>query len=63
MERIGVEPGGNAVRVAEGVHHPTRKRADFRLVAHHEKVDGDTETGIRRTGSSRVAAGASLRNR
>jgi hypothetical protein len=27
--RIGVEPGGGAVSAAEGVHHPTRKRADF----------------------------------
>ena len=35
---IGVEPGGDAVRAAEGVHHSTRKRADFRLVAHHEIV-------------------------
>jgi len=39
----------------------TRKGADFRLVARHEKVDGDTETGVRRIGSSQVAAGASLR--
>ena len=29
MGRIGVEPGGCTVRTAEGVHHPTRKRADF----------------------------------
>ena len=37
MEEIGVEP-------PVGQHHPARKRADFRLVARHEKVDGDTET-------------------
>jgi len=29
MGRIGVEPEGSAVRAAEGVHHPPRKRADF----------------------------------
>jgi hypothetical protein len=28
-EGIGVEPGGCAVRTAERIHHPTRKRADF----------------------------------
>ena len=54
MRRIGVAP---PIRQ----HHPTRKRADFHLVSRHEKVDGDTETGVRRIGSSRVAAGASLR--
>ena len=42
-------------------HYPTRKWADFHRVARHEKVDGDTETGVRRIGSSQVAAGASLR--
>jgi hypothetical protein len=46
-EGIGVEPGGWAVRTAERVHHPTRKRTDFHRVARHEKVDGDTETGVR----------------
>ncbi len=30
MGRIGVEPGERAVRAIERVHHPTRKRADFR---------------------------------
>jgi hypothetical protein len=30
MGRIGVEPGGCTVSAAERVHHPTRKRADFR---------------------------------
>ena len=54
MGWIGVEP-------PVGQHHPTRKRADFHRVARHEKVDGDTETGVRRIGSSQVAAGASLR--
>jgi hypothetical protein len=34
---------------------------DFHLVSRHEKADGDTETGVRRKGSSQVAAGASLR--
>jgi hypothetical protein len=38
MGWIGVEPGSNAVRVATGVYHPTRKRANFRLVARHETV-------------------------
>jgi hypothetical protein len=28
--RIGVEPGGCTVSAAERVHHPARKRADFR---------------------------------
>ena len=55
MRRIGVAP---PIRQ----HHPTRKRADFRLVARHEKADGDAKTGVRRIGSSQVAAGASLRN-
>ena len=41
--------------------YPTRKGADFRRVARHEKADGNTETGIRRLRSSHVAAGASLR--
>ena len=53
MGGTGVEPDGSAVRATEGVHHLTRKRADFRRVARHEKVDGDTETGVRRIGSSR----------
>jgi hypothetical protein len=30
MGRIGVEPGGCTVSAAERVHHPARKRADFR---------------------------------
>jgi hypothetical protein len=38
MGWIGVEPGGSAVRAAKGRQHPTRKRADFCLVAHHEKA-------------------------
>ena len=38
MGRIGVEPSGRDVSVAGWQHHPTRKRADFRLVARHEKV-------------------------
>jgi hypothetical protein len=38
MGWIGVEAGGSAVRAAQGRHHPTRKRADFRLVARHEKA-------------------------
>jgi hypothetical protein len=50
---IGVEPGSDTVRIAQRVHYPTRKRADFRLVARHEKADGDTETGVRRIGSRR----------
>jgi len=54
MDWIGVEP-------LVGQHHSTRKRADFHRVTRHEKVDGDTETGVRRIGSSHVAAGASLR--
>ena len=54
MGRIGVAP---PIRQ----HHPTRKRADFHLVTRHEKVDGNIETGVRRIGSSQVAAGASLR--
>jgi len=33
MGRIGVEPGGCTVSAAQRVHHPTRKRADFHLVA------------------------------
>jgi hypothetical protein len=47
MGRIGVEPGGSAVRAAEGVHHPTRKRADFRRVARHEKA---WQTALKREG-------------
>jgi len=54
MRRIGVAPSTRQ-------HHPTRKRADFHLVSRHEKVDGNIETGVRRLGSSQVAAGASLR--
>jgi hypothetical protein len=38
MGRIGIEPSGCDVSVAGWQHHPTRKRADFRLVARHEKV-------------------------
>jgi hypothetical protein len=38
MWRIGVEPSGGDVSVAGWQHHPTRKRADFRLVARHEKA-------------------------
>jgi hypothetical protein len=38
MGRIGVELGECAVRAVEKVHHPTRKRADFHLVARHEKA-------------------------
>ncbi len=53
--------GWTGVEPPIGQHYPTRKRADFRLVARHEKVDGDTKTGVRRQGSSQVAAGASLR--
>lgn len=34
---------------------------DFHRVSRHEKADGDTETGVRRIGSSQVATGASLR--
>ena len=30
MGRIGVEPGGCTVSAVERVHHPARKRADFR---------------------------------
>ena len=54
MRRIEVTP-------LMRLHYLTRKRADFHRVARHEKVDGDTETGVRRIGSSHVAAGASLR--
>ena len=40
------ENGGSESRLSNGVdrdgvtrqHHPTRKRADFRLVFHHEKA-------------------------
>jgi hypothetical protein len=52
MGKIGVEPSGGDVSVAEWQHHPTRKRADFRLVLRHEKVDGNVETGVRRIGST-----------
>ena len=38
MGRIGVEPSGGDVSVAGWQHHPTRKRADLRLVARHEKT-------------------------
>jgi hypothetical protein len=38
MGGIGVELGECAVRAVEKVHHPTRKRADFHLVARHEKA-------------------------
>ena len=55
MRRIGV-----ALPIQQ--HYPTRKRADFHLVLRHEKADGSVETGIRRIGSSHVAAGASLRD-
>lgn len=50
MSLIGVEPGGDAVRVAKRVHYPTCR---LPLVARHEKADGDTETGVRRIGSGR----------
>jgi hypothetical protein len=59
-ERLSVI-GGIGIEPPVGQHYPTRKRADFHLVTRHEKVDGDTETGVRRIGSSQVAAGASLR--
>jgi len=38
MGRIGIEPSGFGGSGARWQHHPTRKRADFRLVARHEKA-------------------------
>jgi hypothetical protein len=50
-----------ADRATEEWRCPTQKGADFRRVWRHKKWDGHTETGVRRKGSGRVAAGASLR--